>query len=98
MVSLSESQVWEAGTDGQTHIVAEMACSHEGDPALAREIIDGAGRAEADAIQFQIWKLQEMMVPDHRDLGKVSKIELAQEQWGSLYRSDSRKTLSIASA
>jgi hypothetical protein len=35
------------------YLIAEMACSHEGDPALARVIIDGAGRAGADAIQFQ---------------------------------------------
>ena len=37
-----------------TYIIAEMACSHEGDPALARKIIDAAGGAGADAIQFQI--------------------------------------------
>ena len=36
-----------------TYIIAEMACSHEGDPALARKIIDGAGQAGADSIQSQ---------------------------------------------
>jgi len=66
------------------YIIAEMACSHEGDPALARKIIDGAGQAGADAIQFQIWKLREMMVPHHPHFEKVSKIELAQEQWADL--------------
>jgi len=65
-------------------LIAEMACSHEGNPAFARKIIDGAGQAGADAIQFQIWKLQEMMVPHHPDFEKVSKIELAQEEWADL--------------
>jgi len=51
---------------------------------LARRIIDGAGRAGADAIQFQIWKLRDMMVPHHPDFEKVSKIELSQEQWTNL--------------
>ena len=72
------------GNGEPTYIIAEMACSHEGDPALARKIIDGAGRSGADAIQFQIWKLREMMVPHHPDFEKVSKIELSREQWADL--------------
>lgn len=67
-----------------THIIAEMACSHDGDPTLARRIIDGAGDAGADAIQFQIWKLREMMVPHHPDFDRVSQIELSREQWTDL--------------
>jgi len=66
------------------HIIAEMACSHDGDPTLARKIIDGAGQAGADAIQFQVWKLAEMMVPHHRDFEKVSQIELSREEWTDL--------------
>lgn len=67
-----------------TPIIAEMACSHEGDPALARKIIDGAGSAGADAIQFQIWKLDEMMVPHHPDFERVSAIELQYDDWAAL--------------
>ena len=57
----------------KTYIVAEMACSHEGDAALARKIIDGAGQAEADAIQFQIWSLADMVVPHHPDYEKLNQ-------------------------
>lgn len=68
----------------RTYIIAEMACSHEGDPEKARAIIDGAGRAGADAIQFQIWKAVDMVVPKHPDLELLKRIELAAEQWREL--------------
>ena len=50
------------------YVIAEMACSHDGDPALARRIVDGAGAAGANAIQFQIWQLEDMMVGHHPGL------------------------------
>jgi N,N'-diacetyllegionaminate synthase len=71
-------------SNNMTYIIAEMACSHEGDPELAVKIIDGAGRAGADAIQFQIWSLPDMVVPHHKDYALLSKIELSQEQWQNL--------------
>jgi len=70
----------------RTYIIAEMACSHEGDPALARKIIDGAGKAGADAIQFQIWSLKDMVVPHHPDYGMLQKIELPAQTWSELAR------------
>jgi N,N'-diacetyllegionaminate synthase len=66
------------------YIIAEMACSHEGDPALARKIIDGAGKAGADAIQFQIWTLKDMMVPHHPDYDIVARLELPRQEWAEL--------------
>ena len=72
------------GKTVNTFVVAEMACSHDGNPKLARVIIDGAGQAGADAIQFQIWKLDEIMVPHHPDFTKVSAIELSRNQWTEL--------------
>jgi len=66
-------------------IIAEMACSHEGNPDLAYKIIDGAGQADADAIQFQIWSLADMMVPYHPEYNKLKKIELSQQIWSALF-------------
>ncbi|MFH2098119.1 MAG: N-acetylneuraminate synthase family protein [Pseudomonadota bacterium] len=66
-------------------IIAEMACSHEGDPKLARTIIDGAGAACADAIQFQIWRAADIMVPHHPDFPVLRRIELSREDWAGLF-------------
>lgn len=65
-------------------IVAEMACSHEGDPRLARAIIDAAGAAGADAIQFQMWRLADMVTPDHPDIELLRRLEMPWAQWGEL--------------
>jgi sialic acid synthase SpsE len=66
------------------HIIAEMACSHEGDPRLAIKIIDAAGMAGADSIQFQMWNLKRMVVPHHPDYPMLQGIELSSETWTDL--------------
>lgn len=65
-------------------VIAEMACSHDGSPELARQIIDGAGQARADAVQLQIWSLANMIAPNHSVYNVCRKIELSQEQWKML--------------
>jgi N,N'-diacetyllegionaminate synthase len=67
-----------------TYIIAEMACSHEGDARLARTIIDAAGRAGADAIQFQIWIASKMVVPHHPAYQTLLRLEMPQETWAEL--------------
>jgi len=69
---------------GSTHIIAEMACSHEGSPDRGRTIIKGASQAGADSIQFQMWTLDEMVVPHHEDYDILSEIEMSYDQWGEL--------------
>ncbi len=68
----------------KTFVIAEMACSHDGSVDLARKIIDGAIDAGADAIQFQIWRHENMVVPSHPDIDLLRKIELSHEEWRGL--------------
>ena len=70
--------------DSKTYIIAEMACSHEGSIALAKKIINASGQAKADAIQFQIWSLKDMVVPYHNDYSKLARIEISYEDWQQL--------------
>ncbi len=67
-----------------THIIAEMACSHDGSAELGRQIIASAAAAGADAVQFQVWAIKDMMVPHHPDFERVAKIELSRDEWRAL--------------
>jgi len=68
----------------KTYIIAEMACSHEGNKDKAKIIIDASGKAGADAIQFQIWALDKMLVPNHKDYQNLVKIEMSPVIWKEL--------------
>lgn len=73
-----------AGTAPHVHVVAEMACSHDGDEGLARTIIDGAGEAAADSVQFQVWQAEDVMVPYHTNFGLLKSVELKRDSWKRL--------------
>ena len=65
----------------KTYLIAEMACSHEGDVDLARRICDVAAEAGADAVQLQVWRRELMVSPRHPDLAKLAELELSQNEW-----------------
>ena len=65
----------------KTYIIAEMACSHEGDHDLAKFIIKSAYEAGADAIQFQVWQRELIMSPSHPDYGILESVQLTQSEW-----------------
>ncbi len=67
-----------------TYVIAEMACSHEGDINLAKVIIDASVEAGADAVQLQIWNLKQMMSPQRKEFQLLEKLEFDQEEWKSL--------------
>lgn len=70
--------------NNEIYIIAEMACSHDGESALAQKIIDGAGQAGANAIQLQIWSLVHMMTPYRHEYEMLKKIELSRDVWKEL--------------
>ncbi len=53
----------DVGVGQQAFVVAEMAWSHDGLVEKARDIIAGAARAGADAINFHLTSLPDYMVP-----------------------------------
>ena len=68
----------------KVYVIAEMACSHDGSPELARKIIDGAGQGGADAIQLQIWSLKYVLTPKHEVYEVCKRIELKPDQWKAM--------------
>lgn len=67
------------------YLIAEMACSHEGDKEIAKKIVSAAGHAQANAIQFQVWKLSNVDTPSHPDFEIRSKIEVSHQDWKEIY-------------
>jgi sialic acid synthase SpsE/CMP-N-acetylneuraminic acid synthetase len=49
------------GKGGSTFIIAEAACNHMCDLDLAKQMIDGASEAGADAIKFQTYKAEKLV-------------------------------------
>jgi sialic acid synthase SpsE len=74
-----------------------MACSHDGSVKNAKKIIDGAIEADADAIQLQMWAVENIVVPDHNDIDKIRSVQLSSEDWKELfnYIRASSKTIEI---
>ena len=75
-------------------VIAEMACSHEGDLNLAKKILDAAAVAKADAIQLQIWSLIHMDVSSKKGIYELSKkLSLVKKQWKDLHYTQKKNTL-----
>lgn len=66
------------------YVIAEMACAHNGDPQAARDLIDFAHQARADAIQLQFFHTDEIVTPCHCAYSTLKKIEFSHQTWESL--------------
>lgn len=71
----------EIGFDQPAYIIAEMACAHDGDFSKALRLVDAAVESGADAVQLQIFRSDETVVPAHEVYGILQKIEFTEEQW-----------------
>jgi len=68
-----------------TYVIAEMACSHDGSPDLAKAIVNAAGESGADAIQLQVWQASDLMVPYHSQFAVHQELQLSREQWREVF-------------
>ncbi len=80
--------------DAKTFIIAEAGVNHNGDMIIARRLIDGAVRAGADAVKFQAFKTEQLILKnvdkppyqlnttDSREsqFDMLKKLELTKEQ------------------
>lgn len=65
----------------QPYIIAEIASSHEGDPALAHKLIQLAANTGADAVKLQIFHRDSLISKVHPKYASFGEIEIAPEQW-----------------
>lgn len=72
------------GIISKPYVIAEMACSHDGDLSKAEELINAAVNANADAIQLQLFKTEYTVTPHHEVYDILKKIEFSNEQWDKL--------------
>ncbi|SFP51204.1 N-acetylneuraminate synthase family protein [Halolamina pelagica] len=54
----------EIGDDSPTFVIAEAGSNHNGDLELAKELIDAAADAGADAVKFQTFRADDLYVED----------------------------------
>lgn len=68
------------------YIVAELACAHEGDWDFAARWVDAAAAAKADAVKFQAFTADGLVVPGHELHGPYRRFEFSVPQWEQLAR------------
>lgn len=76
-------------------IIAEMACAHNGSINQAKELIDAAINAGADAIQLQFFVADETVTPLHEAYQVINEIEFSPKEWKSLVNYCRKSNISV---
>lgn len=67
--------------ENKTLVIAELANAFEGKKDTALRMIDVAAEASADALKFQIFFADELMVPDHPKYDMFKSLETTRSDW-----------------
>lgn len=73
------------GKGHQLYIIAEMACSHDGNAEKAKRLVDSAVQGGADAVQLQFFNRDALMTPQHDIYDLLGTIELNKQAWREVY-------------
>ena len=72
-------------TDTRVLVVAEVGNNHEGDVAVARELVERAADADADAVKFQTFRTDAFVAPsDEQRYTRMQRFELRPEEFAEL--------------
>lgn len=79
----------------QVLIIAEVASGHDGRPELAVELAQLAAAAGADAVKFQIFRAEELVVRDHPKAEAFRRIEIQPSDWTQVVRASREAGLRV---
>jgi N,N'-diacetyllegionaminate synthase len=74
----------QVGPGEPVYIVAELACAHEGDIDFTLRWIDAAAQAGADAVKFQAFTADGLVVPGHELHDAYRRFEFTAPQWDQI--------------
>ncbi len=74
------------GADDKITIIAEVASAHEGDPERAIALARAAAESGVDAVKFQLFKADDLVVAHHPKVAAFQEIELSPEAWTTVIR------------
>ncbi len=77
------------------YIIAEIASAHEGSYDLALEMAHGAVKAGADAVKFQIFNRDQLLIGSNPYFDEFREIELLPEQWQKILEKISSLNIEI---
>lgn len=76
-------------------VIAEIANVHEGSVSKLHELIEKTLRARPDAIKFQLFKAEELLVSNHTDYDLYKKLEIPDSEWVNIFRIVRKKGVKI---
>jgi len=70
-------------TTDEVTIIAEMANAHEGELSTAKEIVS-AVKGSAEAVKFQVFTVDELVLPSHPDYQGFAELAMSEDEWQEL--------------
>ena len=80
---------------GQSLIIAEFANAFEGNKETAIEMIKQAKKAGVDAIKFQMFFADELLVPEHPKYQIFKNLEITKKDWFDIFENANKSGLLI---
>jgi len=68
----------------RTHLIAEIANAHQGDPSTALELAKAAAKAGAESVKFQIYFADEFLTTTHPRYEHFKRQAFSKEEWAHL--------------
>ncbi|OGQ05078.1 MAG: hypothetical protein A2W61_03080 [Deltaproteobacteria bacterium RIFCSPLOWO2_01_44_7] len=73
------------GGNAPVFVIAEAANSHEGSLEAAKKLVRAAATAGADAVKFQKFVVEELLISTHPDFELFKRLELKANEWKELF-------------